>query len=1094
MSIEVFSEFDTVKENIREFFKGKTKNMQKWGSVRRIFLGISFLVLVFFSNQASAQWGPDPIRITEDTTWTKETPNLIFDTKILVENNATLKIEKGTRIVFRVNEEYPFTAPGIQVLRGAILASGTKEEPITLTSSEDGFSLYFNDTNQTSLLRFVTLENGGFIPSSFEEGGDLVPHIPVINVEGGKLRMENSQFIHSRTDEIRAFDSTAYDVNGNPIVDEEGNFLQDRIQVDVLNSNFSFSPAVDSGLDCLVYASEEDEEGHIDQECAKRITLKDNWYGNLSGPTTDEDAENGDIKGYRILGTHFLDSWRTTSEIPDMSTPPQKCTEQCFSNVMFLPGFEASRLYTDGLLGTENQLWEPNRNGDAEKLHLDEEGKSMDANVYTKEVIDEVNLSPVGQSNIYKSFLSDLEEWKSKEGLIADYAAVPYDWRLSMEDLLEGGDVSAGDHIFYTRKSSDPYVVKTLRDLAKTSKSGKVTIVAHSNGGLVAKALVNTLGAEAEGLIDAIVFVATPQSGTPQAIGGLLHGFDQGIPADWMPFFLSPKNARILARNMPGAYPLLPSSAYFKGQGGETSTPVITFRDGTLTKDWIDTYGHEVIGSEELDTFLKDGEKKVPSDSEELGSPSSVNEHLLEYAENTHQTLDEQWTAPASIALYQIAGFGEETLSSIEYWTGNVCVRTFRGWCLEYQEKIQYTPKMVVDGDGTVVAPSALAMHTAGRYWVDLDDYNIPLIRSIGHADILEIPQLRDFLKNNILTKSTTDLPDYISVSKPSYDASAKRLEYVLHSPLTLSVRDTSGNETNSLSSTIPGARYKRFGEVQYLSLPADVPHTVLLKGLSEGSFTLEVREMAGDRAVAITAFAGIPTTPDTEVRMNNFGGTIESAESLVIDSDGDNHPDFTLKPKTNETVSLPPFDQTPPEAKIFFDAQTHTIAVEGIDETQTTVVYAVISPVEKKKKEDKKEEESTKTATLTDQAGNSIALTYKERSSDKDRKVYVEILSVRYNGVETMLNNTTLTYKWNIDEKDKKEHTYKKFVSFAETENASVESHYRPKEDITVFMTRPRESDDNDPDDNERPIKQKLPGMIVPGIKTNQGKASIYY
>ncbi|PIP25904.1 MAG: hypothetical protein COX32_00895, partial [Candidatus Moranbacteria bacterium CG23_combo_of_CG06-09_8_20_14_all_41_28] len=142
---------------------------------------------------------------------------------------------------------------------------------------------------------------------------------------------------------------------------------------------------------------------------------------------------------------------------------------------------------------------------------------------------------------------------KNEEGIIADYSAIPYDWRVSLEDILTGGAVD-GKKLFYTSKSLSPYIVRELRRLVSTSKTGKVTLVAHSYGGLVTKALTNMLGAEAESLIDKIVLVAVPQVGTPQTIGAILHGYDQGLPADWMPWILSSRTARILAQNMPSAY------------------------------------------------------------------------------------------------------------------------------------------------------------------------------------------------------------------------------------------------------------------------------------------------------------------------------------------------------------------------------------------------------------------------------------------------------------------------------------------------------------------------------------------------------------
>ncbi len=38
-----------------------------------------------------------------------------------------------------------------------------------------------------------------------------------------------------------------------------------------------------------------------------------------------------------------------------------------------------------------------------------------------------------------------------------------------------------------------------------------------------------------------------------------------------------------------------------------------------------------------------------------------------------------------------------------------------------------------------------------------------------------------------------------------------------------------------------------QFGEGKYLGMPGTEPHTVKLKGLDQGTFTLEVKEQAGD-------------------------------------------------------------------------------------------------------------------------------------------------------------------------------------------------------------------------------------------------------
>ncbi|MEK9151120.1 MAG: hypothetical protein AAB547_00640 [Patescibacteria group bacterium] len=882
------------------------------------------------------------------------------------------------------------------------------------------------------------------------------------------------------------------------------------------------------------------------------IDATNNWWGDASGPRHPSNPQG---IGDAVTNYVFFDPWLGND-------PLLGCIVNCYSNVLFLPGLEASRLYAG-----DDKLWEPYGDADVEKLYLDEDGKSIRNDIITRDVIDNAYVPIKG--NIYKSFLSDLDEWKNTDNLIADYVVAPYDWRLSLDDILNSGK-KTGENISYTEPTASPYIIQELRRLASTSKSGKITLIAHSNGGLVAKALTDKLGAEAADLIDKIVFVAVPQSGTPQAIGAILHGYDQGLPVSWFPFTLTPKTARTLAQNMPSAYNLLPSDAYFSGEGSGIDTPVITFEDGASTDSFIGKYGKKIDSSSELRDFLSDNEGKVSADSANIGSPSSVNSGLLAYGENTHQALDDNWSAPAGVSVYQIAGFGEETLGTIKYWTGQECLHEGGKICSSRVPKLEYTPELVVDGDGTVVASSALAMSTSAanvsRWWVDLHKYNNELPGSLArfdgeHANILEVSELRNFIKENILTQSSSIFPDYISNVKPTTN-DMRRLRYFLHSPLTLSARDSSGNMISATEDAYPGATYRRFGEVQYISVPADSSPTLVLDGLDTGSFTLEVQEVSGGEVTETTTFSAIPASPDTEVTMNFSDGTIENASPLTVDYDGDGTTDFSLAPKPGETVTIDtlaptttatlsgtvgsndwytsdvtvtlsaadneggsgvekieysidssamwsmyaePFiiskegvtdvryfstdkqgnkgevktkaikiDKTAPEAKIQFNPATQKLDVIGIDVVSGVVVT------------------NTETvSTVTDEAGHTLTLTF-SKVQDKQRRIVRTLESIAYDGITTPLA-ATLRYKWVYNEK---KGGYRFFVSHIRTDIKVLESHYRPKKNITVIMEKPRDLNDSDEDDDvdTRPTKAKLPGMVVPGIVTESGQVNITY
>ena len=72
----------------------------------------------------------------------------------------------------------------------------------------------------------------------------------------------------------------------------------------------------------------------------------------------------------------------------------ESCVGDCFSNVLFLPGLQASRLYKEkNILGAivEDQLWEPNANSDVEALYLNVDGASKNSGIYTSDIIKETN-------------------------------------------------------------------------------------------------------------------------------------------------------------------------------------------------------------------------------------------------------------------------------------------------------------------------------------------------------------------------------------------------------------------------------------------------------------------------------------------------------------------------------------------------------------------------------------------------------------------------------------------------------------------------------------------------------------------------------
>ncbi len=741
----------------------------------------------------------------------------------------------------------------------------------------------------------------------------------------------------------------------------------------------------------------------------------------------------------------------------------------CCSSVLFLPGLMASRLYEGG-----EKRWEPTGDTDIEELYLDEQGKSLNE-ITATEILEKFDGPLFLNKDIYKSFLIDLDSLK-QSNTIADYQAVSYDWRLSLSDILADGSIE-----------------QTLRSLASESKSGKVTIVSHSNGGLLAKALMNELGPDAADLVDQMIFVGVPQLGTPQAVGALLHGYDTGLPTNLIPFLLSPERARDFAKNMPGVYQLLPQPDYYENDGVSIYSPIISFESGAATEALINEYGTTIDTGEELHNFLVGAEGRTAPLFNDLKNPGVANSTLLENTKLLAEAVGSSWEPPEGVAVHEIAGIGEPTLSGITYKTVQKCTQVipiplsvFPG-CAQYEPTLSYVPNETIDGDDTVVVPSALLMEESGqinRWWVDLAEHNqfFNFKKNRDHADLLEIDNLRSFILENLITNSSTIPPEFIANEKPII-SKGKHLSFILHSPLSLSAVDKNGNRTGEEFDDIPGASYKRYGEVQVLHVPADVEPTINLNGISDGSFTLEIKELDNEEIVAVTTFSGIPSVADTKATISFADGTIENAGDLTIDYNGDGSTDIALSPEPGEVVTLPEasLDATAPEARIEFSTTLNKIAITGFDESSETT-----------------DATAKNKTTITDAAGNSLALTHAIKGSKAT--AIAEIKQLAYNTADTIFAPKTVVRYHFL--KLPRLGRYAAFVAHIRTPHENLLALYHPAKDKTMLITIPKQQAEPDLTSIallQKPpkgsaVKQTLNGLVIPFVETKQGKMIIKY
>lgn len=589
-------------------------------------------------------------------------------------------------------------------------------------------------------------------------------------------------------------------------------------------------------------------------------------------------------------------------------------------SVLFLPGTQASRLY-DGDDG--NRLWEPGGNTDVGKLALDASGNSIE-NVQTKDVIDEIDVVPLLQSNIYKGFMAYLDGLVDAE-VIEDWEPYAYDWRKSVFDVVENGST------YYdgTSEGEQKYLVDLVEELAANSQNGKVAIIGHSNGGLLAKALMMKLEEEGkDDLIDSVIFVATPHLGTPKAIATVLHGHDQEKVGGLL---VDDEVAREVIKNMPGAYALLPSEKYMEVASG----PLVTFRDSSVTQSLINFYGTTVSGIAEFVDFMNGAEGRTASGMP-INEPSVANTSLLLDALEDHAQKLDTWTAPEHVQVYEIVGTGLATVKSIEYreMTEALCPpnSTSVTAACSLPKKLKPYAQITNYGDETVVDLSS------GGYpgektklylsLEELDDNTVNFFVDYEHSNILEIDSVQEVV-GRFLENISTDGVEFIYNDSPVFDDSYNVIS--LHSPVKIKVTDADGNVTGVDSNNVPkeeisGSSYFELGGSKYVTLPADIDYDVVLEGEGNGGYTLIIDSLEnGDEQENLHTAENMLVSSTTIATFSKEG---DSFSSIIVDENGDGEPDAEFTVDGEQIIVAEP---TPQEL-----LQEYRTAVDGMNVSST--------------------------------------------------------------------------------------------------------------------------------------------------------------
>lgn len=783
-------------------------------------------------------------------TWTKADGPYIID-GVVSERNGSLTVEPGTVIKFTAGSSLSLHADVHTNI------TGTADEPIYFTSIKDdsvggdtngdgaattpaagdwGYvSLGGGSWNRNMQMSYAKFRYGGALPA---DGGASVTVYPSLIVT--YWWYNGSPGVAYNLSHVEA----SYGKTGALFLVGESNTLT--------VSDSSFHDNSDYGLYKYrdPFLTNPDRTGPLN--------ASNNWWGSDTGPYNA--TLNASGTGNAAFGGKLtISPWLSADPLPDA---PQYA--DCCSSVVFLPGIKGSVLKTGN-----DQLWPPSTGNlldwsdDILQLAIDpNSGESVNP-VTTDGILENFLGTPV-----YSGFTSYMDALvASSTARIKEWKPFAYDWRFDPDTIVSQSDM-----------------VQQIEDIAHNSNTGKVTIVAHSMGGLVGKALIKKLDEEGKsGLVDSFVMVGTPQLGTPQAIASILHGAGEDIGFG---FIVNPASVRTIVQNMPSAYELLPSPAYFNA----ISDPVITFdSSASSTGDWISYFGQSINNyAAYLDFMTGAGVSRSHPPANTLRLPEVLSSSLMTDAASSHNALD-SYVIPANIHSVQIAGWGRPTVKSVEY--------------TDQHGQASYETETTVEGDKTVVYPSAISSQNVDTYYFNLDLYRDSNNKQLEHKDLVGAQPIDGFL-TSLVEHQQNFTSTFLSMRKPSVSAVSDQLVVTTHSPVLLRAYDGNGNYSGidpnqdpsaavlHFSENIPGSTYLASTEDQSVYVPGIASYNFSVTGTDSGPASVEVSTVSGNTRTPVAKFTDFPVTPATIASFSVESNNTQNIQ-LQLDANGDGTPDM---------------------------------------------------------------------------------------------------------------------------------------------------------------------------------------------------------
>lgn len=552
--------------------------------------------------------------------------------------------------------------------------------------------------------------------------------------------------------------------------------------------------------------------------------------------------------------------------------------------IVFLPGVAGTELY-QGSIETLNQVWPFSPRGIREDMVLSRDGATP---FFPGSSIVPGRILRSGLSNFYGDMIEFMEEKGYSEG--RDLFTFPYDWRLDNAEHFSKLDA-------------------VIKNAKAKSGSDKVILLAHSMGGVIARAYIISSQARASN-VDALITMGTPYFGSTLPYHALVNGYTFGNPT------VRPELMKILMQNYSATYQLIPQIPFIYDSANNR---VLTLEESHLLKykGIIDVSPSCLIPPCLTPDIFTESTENI----------WSFNEDLLESAKEFNRPLGSKnnpTPLPAGVKHYVIVGYGVQTL-------GNYAIRppkTGEKYLELDGRKIVLIPGFT-DGDGTVPL-SMLEISTAtATYYVEdisgttkyknskgiieIETYLI----SAAHGDLPDNPKVQQIIW--AIVKGTPPDPNSYSYKAPKTYRDVQRLDITLHSDAHMTIIDkaTGGtlgyNSQGGVDDNLHSGTFLSIDGVEYASI-ANLSRTyiVMVNGTGEGKFTLTVNISRASETAALFSYQEVLVTNRTSAKVimtpsDLLESEANSIPNLVAETNGvtqEHTPEVLVSPKTTPLQS----------------------------------------------------------------------------------------------------------------------------------------------------------------------------------------------